>query len=543
MSGPKDQSGNFEEKLLARLKAVVAERGAAEARSGAPLPAAPGPNRRRPLRVALAGTVVLAIAAAVLIVSSGGGDTSRAFAVEPQAGGGVAVKIYSLEEADKLEAALERAGLPAQVDWLAPQTTCEERHLTPSTVRTSMGGRIGGFEVGGSGPGLTIGVMTKAQYHAVARANDQRALAGEGGPPTVPNISFDPSSFRPGTSVVIVGSPEPLGGDPEGGYRARVEVVKGPVPPCVPVPEAAGTIGAIAVTPGAAKEAATAAAAALPKPGQFLFTKTEVVQLEGWEPGAHPAGPKAHPRRFTANLLGPESDAMPALVPRTKEIWTAPDGRTRVRETLGQIEFLSPADQRRWEAAGSPPPWEFDPAEHPVHQDGARDAYKEFRSRSWRGHKVFSDVPKLFSLPTEAEALRLAIEHRPAGSPPAAVSSHAGRSTVERLNEILGESVTSPALRAAAFGALAEVPGVHREADATDAAGRHGEALTWEDERGFGDRIIFDRQTSAVLADAEMILGPPSSHENRVPPMTPFRETAHLSSAIVDSEHEVPSAP
>jgi hypothetical protein len=542
MSEQKDRGSNFEERLLVRLKAVVAERGAAAA--DAPVAASPGPRRsRRAMRLALAGAAALAVAVVVLILSSGGGSTSKAFAVEPQAGGGVAIQIYDLEEAAELEAALESAGIRAQIDWLPAQTTCEERKLTPSTVRNSMGGKAGGFESGGSGPGLTIGVMTREQYRAAARANNQGALADDGGRPTIPNISFEPHSFRPDQTLVIVGSPEPHGGDPEGAYRAMLEVVEGPVPPCVPVPEAAGTLGAISAIPGVSGKAAAAAAAAIPKPGHFLFTESEVVQLEGWEPGGRGAGPKAHPRHFTANLLGPEGNAMAALVPRTKEVWTASDGTTRVRETLGQIEFLSAADQRRWEAAGSPPPFEFDPAEHPVHEDGAGHAFKEFSSRSWRGNHVFSAVPKLFSLPTEAEALRLAIEHRPAGNPPAAVSSREGRSTVDRLVEILTEPITTPALRAAGFAALAEVPGVRREPNVADAAGRRGEALTWESERGFGDRVIFDPHTSRVLADAELILGPPSTHDYDAAPMTAYRETAYLSSAIVDSANEVPTAP
>ena len=32
---------------------------------------------------------------------------------------------------------------------------------------------------------------------------------------------------------------------------------------------------------------------------------------------------------------------MPALVPTLKEVWTAPDGKTRERETLGRVDFLS----------------------------------------------------------------------------------------------------------------------------------------------------------------------------------------------------------
>ena len=68
-----------------------------------------------------------------------------------------------------------------------------------------------------------------------------------------------------------------------------MEVVEGPVPPCEPVPEAAGTIGAIQLPASAeADEAASAAAAAAtPAAGQFLYEQTMVVQLLNWEPVVH----------------------------------------------------------------------------------------------------------------------------------------------------------------------------------------------------------------------------------------------------------------
>lgn len=530
----------FARRLRAELKAIVAERGAATADPGPRRAASPGPKRRRPLHLALAGLVALAVAAVVLIVSSGSDDTSRAFAVEPLKGGGVAIKIYGLEDADGLEQALEGAGIPAQVDWLKAQTTCSERHLTPSSVRTAMGGRTGGFEIGGPAPALTIGVMTADQYRTISRASRQATRRGDPNQVTLPNVTFEPHSFKPGQTLVIVGSPEPHGGDPEGGYRARVEVVEGRVPACKPVPEAAGSIGAIEVPPGGeagAGGSAAAAEAATPKPGQFFFDKTKVVQLQTWEPNGRGTGTKAHPRHFTSRAPTSRGHAMEALVPTTKEVWTAPDGKTHVRETLGQIEFLSPADQQRWEEAGSPPPFEYDPTEHHIKKDGAGDAMKEYSSRDWRGRHAFSIVPKLYKLPTEPEALRLAIEHRPAGSPPAAASSSAGATTVERLLEILAEPEASPNLHTAAFGALAEIPGIGREGNATDAAGRHGEALTWDNEGGFGREVIFDPRTSRVLAESEMIFGPPSSRHYGVPGRTVFRETAYLQSGIVGSTH------
>lgn len=530
----KQQTGGkgFEERLLNRLKAVVAERGAAEAGPGAASPASAGPRRRRPLRLALAGAAALAAAAVVLIVNSGGDNASRAFAVEPQEGGGVTIKIYSLEDAAGLERALERAGIPAQVSWLPAAMTCRERRLTPATVKTSMGGRIGGFDVSGPAPAMTIGVMSAQQYRERRRAYKRGDSSADEARESIPNVSFDPGSFGPDQRVVISGSPTPYGGDPEGGYQAQLRVVEGPVEPCKPVPAPAGSIGAIRVPEGAE---ANTPAGALPAPGQFLYTKTRVVQLQGWEPDGPGAGSKTKPRHFTANLLGPESNALPALVPTTKEVWTALDGKTRVRETLGQVEFLSGDDQRRWEAAGSPPPFAYDPSEHDVQRDSSGQLVKEFASRSWRGRHVFSNVPELSRLPTDPEALRLAIEGRSGGSAPSPARSRRGGVTAERLIEILTEPITSPALRAAAFNALAEIPGIRLEHGVADVAGRRGDALTWVRDRGFGQEIIFDPHMSKVLAQAEMIFGPPSASEYGVPAGTVFRETAYLRSGIVSS--------
>ena len=514
MSDEKNRGNDFEERLLDRLKAVVAERDAAaagpEAASGSP--------RRRPrrrARLALAGAAALVVAATILVLNSGGDNTSKAFAVEPQEGGGVTIRIYSLDDAEGLERALERAGITAQVNWLPAGTTCRERRLTPSTVRTSMGGKIGGFTIGGPAPALTIGVMSARQYR------EQRST---------PNVSLDPRSFRPDQAVVISGSPIPYGGDPEGGYQAQLQVVEGPVEPCEPVAAPASSIGAIRIPEGTESSPTEAP----PAPGQLLYTKTKVVQLQGWEPDGRGAGSKAKPRRFTTNLLGPEANALPAFVRTMKEVWTAPSGRTRVRETLDGVDFLSSADQQRWEAAGSPPPFAYDPSEHNVQRDSSGHPVKEFESRSWRGHHVFSNLPKLAKLPTEPEALRLAIERGQPTSPPSPASSRSGSATAERLIEILGEPISSPALRAAAFDALAEIPGIAVESGVADTAGRRGTALTWVRDRGFGQRLIFDPRTSKLLADAEMIFGPPSTDEYGVPAGTVFRETAHLRSGVVE---------
>jgi hypothetical protein len=104
------------------------------------------------------------------------------------------------------------------------------------------------------------------------------------------------------------------------------------------------------------------------------------------------------------------------------------------------------------------------------------------------------------------------------------------------LLEIVGEAIAPDRLRAAAFAALGELPGVRAEDDVEDVAGRRGRALTWVIDRGFGDRVIFDPRTAEVLAQGEMVLGPPSTDEYGVPAATIFKETAYLGSGVVGGE-------
>lgn len=483
----------------------------------------PQPGRgwgRRVPRLALGAAMAIAAVAVALIVSAGGDNAPAAFAVEPQEGGGVTIKVYSLENAAGLEGALEDVGIPAQVTWLPPGTFCREPHFTSSRAKLPGGGSLGSSVIGGPGA-LTISVGSTQSAREHFRAS----------------LNLDPAAFRPDQSVVLSGSPKPFGGDPEGGFEARFEVAEGPVEPCQPVSAPAGSIGSIAIPQGAGAGASDSAPQAPPGPGQFLDTKTMVVQLQGWEPDGPGAGPKTKPRRFTTNLLGPEANALPALVPTLKEVWMARDGKTRERETLGRIEFLSKPDQRYWEDAGSPLPFAYDPAEHTVKRDRSGRLVKEYASRSWRGSHEFANVPKLSRLPTDAEALRLAIENRSGGSPPVDASpihSHRGEVTAERLMEILSEPITSRSLRAAAINALGEIPGIGLEHGVTDAAGRRGDAITWVRDRGFGRRFIFDPQTSDVLAEAEMIFNAKAAEYPGVPDGTVFRETAYLQSKVVD---------
>lgn len=572
MKQNRDTDSGFEQRLLEELTAVVTERGAKQATEAEG--ATPTPAWRRVPRLALGAVAVLIAAAAVLVFNSGGDNPPRAFAVEPQEGGGVTIKIYSLEDASGLEQALEEAGIKAQVTWLPAGMTCREPHFTPSIVHLPGGGTLGGMTMGGPGVGgMTFGIGSTQQWRERVGKYMRAVMHGEipaGGEhgESIPNLNLDPQAFRPDQSVVLSGAPAPYGGDPEGGSVAMMGIAEGPVEPCEAVsapngsapfglpPSAGGgpdytpvgdkTLRQTAIAEALRQTAAVAAASdtpvgAPPAPGQFLYAKAKVVDLQGWLPEGPGTGSKSNPRYFTAHIPGNYPNAPTALVPTLKEVWAAPDGKTHVRETLGRVNFFSDADQRRWEDAGSPPPWAFDPSGHDVSRDSSGRLMKEFASESWRGRRVFSHVSQLSNAPTEPEALRLAIEHRRGGSSPVDASpadSLRGGATVERLLEILSEPIASPALRAAAFNALAEIPGIGFERDVTDGAGRRGDAIAWARERGFGRRYIFDPRTSKMLAQAEVIFKAKAAGYPGVRDGTVFRETAYLQSRIVDSAPE-----
>lgn len=524
--------------------------------------------RRRGLRVALgAATAIVAIAVA-LIVSAGGDNAPAAFAVEPQEDGGVKIKVYSLEDASGLEKALEDAGIQAQVTWLPAGKVCREPHFTPSRVKLPGDGTMGGFTMGGPGA-MTITVGSTQTWRERFGELMRGEISNQDYRSSTGNVNLDPKALRPDQSVVLSGAPVPHDGDPEGGSVAKLGIAEGPVGPCEPVPAPPSGSGSFGLSAGggpdytpvgdealpqtaiaeALRQTATAAEAsdtpveAPPGPGRFLYTKTKVVQLQGWLPKGsetRPAGSKKNPRYFTANLTG-SPDVRNALVPTLKEVWTAPDGTTRERETLGRVAFFSGTDQRLWEEAGSPPPFAYDSDEHDVSRDSSGRLVKDFAAKSFRGRHEFAYLSRVSRLPTEPEPLRLAIENRRGGSSPVDPSpadSLRGGATVERILEILSEPITSPALRAAAFNALAEIPGIGFERDVADVAGRRGDAISWVRERGFGRRFIFDPHTSKILAEAEMIFKAKPAEYPGVPDGTVFRETAYLQSGIVDSACE-----
>ncbi|HET7416818.1 MAG TPA: hypothetical protein VFJ61_04220 [Solirubrobacterales bacterium] len=233
MKENRNQESRFEERLLDELKNVVAQR--AEEREQ-PLEAATHSTvRRQAPRLALGAVAVCAAAAAMLVFNSGGDNAPKAFAVEPQDGGGVAISVYSAEDSKGLEGALADAGIRSQVTWLPAGMTCREPRFTQSSATTSGGGSIGGMTLAGPGQAMTIGVMSPEQRDQLWNEHVNGEISGDDFYAATGNVSLDPAGLGPDQTVVISGSRGPYDGDPEGGFEAQLAIAEGPVEPCDPV--------------------------------------------------------------------------------------------------------------------------------------------------------------------------------------------------------------------------------------------------------------------------------------------------------------------
>jgi hypothetical protein len=299
----------------------------------------------------------------------------------------------------------------------------------------------------------------------------------------------------------------------------------------------------------AAIAAATDAPAEVPGPGQFLYKRFKRVELESWEPGGESMGGGVMTR--------PGSFA--ALMPVTSQEWLAPDGDGRHREIAGTPRFLTSREEARWEAAGSrlPPPFDPEyqrrylaqPAEFPpgFHErrklaPGIVDRESTYSDGSRLKGFHFPDTTRL---PTDPEALRQAVESNrfEVGGfnhmdPSAKRLGEAA--TIAQLLNILQEGyVATPELRAATFNALAELPGVHVDTDATDLLGRRGYSISRTEGDSGRIEYIFDPATAEILAERDVLCDPSGSpFLEGVPAGTTIRETAYLESGVVDSTDE-----
>jgi hypothetical protein len=279
-------------------------------------------------------------------------------------------------------------------------------------------------------------------------------------------------------------------------------------------------------------------------PDQYYFTKMKAVEFEGWIPGgvSVPGGP-----------VTSQHGGFSAQVPKETEAWLSPQGGDRIRQTMGTPKFLSSAEQIRWEQAGSPLPLGFDPrydkALVEASEEGGDRRYLEqargvldVEDPKPNGGSGPENFPDLSNVPTDPKQLRLAIQ---SGQAPG-ISEPGGhplglKETTEDLEGLLTltHPNASPALRAAAFNALAEIPGFELNRDATDLLGRAGYGISYD--RGHGERaeFIIDPQTSKFLGERIVLADPGLEPQWKgYEAGLTIRDVAYLQSAVVDSTGE-----
>jgi hypothetical protein len=261
MDEQRDQNTDFEGRLLAQLRAVVAERAEAEAGAEAEAAVTTTPAWRRGPRLALGGGVAVAAVAAGLIVSAGGDNPAAAYAVETHPGGGIEIEIYNLGDPEGVEQALEDAGVNSQVNFLEAGMICREPHYTPSiaTYRTLQEHQPqpqpwAGFNYESFDGPLRIGIGNYQQRVEMDEDLHEAYRQGDRDFSDAPSFVIDPAGLRPDQTLVMTSAPTPAGYEqplPEGADQAglhyvpskeqvdtvgQVRVAEGEVEPCEPVP-------------------------------------------------------------------------------------------------------------------------------------------------------------------------------------------------------------------------------------------------------------------------------------------------------------------
>jgi hypothetical protein len=206
-----------------------------------------------------------------------------------------------------------------------------------------------------------------------------------------------------------------------------------------------------------------------------------------------------------------------ALVPEQRQIWIGSDGSGRILETFGTPEFLAPAEQAAWVAAGSPPLG-----------NGTSDT--SF------GPNSLSDGPSsLANAPTDPTALKTAIEDRSLeGGPPGSAEDFT------QIGDLLRETDASPALRSAVFQVASELPGIVLLGSVADHDGRSGVGLAM-DLNGVRNELVFDVSTSALMGEQSVALVDGPDGYQGVTAGTVLGWTVYESSGIVNSISVTPS--
>jgi hypothetical protein len=250
----------------------------------------------------------------------------------------------------------------------------------------------------------------------------------------------------------------------------------------------------------------TATPAPAARPDQFVFVESVNSEVSiNIEPAKDPNGP----HRATAEL---ES--------RLSRRWNSVDG------THDDV-----ARYLRWGSSRRP-------LEQPDVPSGCRDGKQTDPALPGVTRACTPQPAVRADLPTDAEAM-LRYLYRPGGAP----NVPADEKAFQRAGDVIEASLTAPAVQAAVFRAVAQIPGVTVSRGVVDAAGRHGIAVIRTD-GPFRFELIFDAKahrylgSNAGLADLTTIA--PGLTVSGMKSSDPTTQTAILRVAIVDKAGQLP---
>jgi hypothetical protein len=204
----------------------------------------------------------------------------------------------------------------------------------------------------------------------------------------------------------------------------------------------------------------------------------------------------------TAALDAKTGLSFEVLMPITREIWIAPDGSGRIRETTGGPIFMTEHDREAWIDAGSPDigghaTWDeiFEPANAEPPPEGEETVktvgglyYEDFSGLSADPDELYEIIKARAAetdVPVDFEMLVV-------------------------VGDLLRETFAPPAIRSALYQVASRLPGIELLGEVTDPSGRPGIAVGMTTEYWEGARrrfeLIFDPQTSEFLAERWVLL-------------------------------------
>ena len=273
-------------------------------------------------------------------------------------------------------------------------------------------------------------------------------------------------------------------------------------------PQAGASPEAVRILQLAAHEVSTAPALTA-RPDQFVFVESVDTLMHAAPAGRDPSG-----RRVI----------QATLVPQLTDRWNSVDG------THGNYAHYRPWGSSR-------------PKEQPVPDLPCRDGRRVIDAAKPGVTERCTPRPAVRPyLPTDADAMQRYL-YRSGDEDASGPGQPADEKAFDRAGRVIEASLTAPAVQAAVFRAVAQIPGVTVVPGVVDAAGRPAVAVT-RVEGQFRFELLFDPKTGRYLGSGAGVVDLKPAFQDAVvrglPPRNITTQTAILRVAVVDRANQLP---